>query len=131
MDSKDGAKDYVALRKGLPDGKSLGELEAQVLDIIWGIEEENPGAPVSTTQVFKIMYPKRELSYSTCMLTMAKMSRKGFLEQTRNGDKKTDAFQYKTNVTRVQMAEDLMDAVAHAVLGKSFRDALNSGTFDK
>ena len=71
MDSKDGARDYVGIRKGL-GGQSLGELEAQILDIIWDLEP-----PVSTTQVFKVMYPRRELSYSTIMLTMAKLARKG------------------------------------------------------
>ena len=71
MDSTTGTRDYLGVRKSL-DGQSLGELEAQILDIIWDLEP-----PVTSTQVFKIMYPRRELSYSTIMLTMAKLSRKG------------------------------------------------------
>jgi predicted transcriptional regulator len=102
MDSKDGARDYVGVRKGL-GGKSLGELEAQIMDIIWDIEP-----PVSTTQVFKVIYPRRELSYSTIMLTMAKLARKGILSQEREGDKKTNPFSYKPNITREQMGIALL-----------------------
>ncbi len=113
MDSNAPTKDYVGVRKSL-DGHSLGELEAQIMDIIWDLEP-----PITSTQVFKIMYPRRELSYSTIMLTMAKLSRKGILEQTRTGTKKTDAFNYKTNITRQQMGLRLMDEVAQKVLRMS------------
>lgn len=118
MDSKDGARDYVGIRKGLA-GQSLGELEAQILDIVWDLEP-----PVSTTQVFKIMYPRRELSYSTIMLTMAKLARKGILAQERTGDKKTDAFIYTPNLSREQMGVSLMNAVSEQVLRKPLTDAI-------
>lgn len=118
MDSKDGARDYVGIRKGL-GGQSLGELEAQILDIIWDLEP-----PVSTTQVFKIMYPRRELSYSTIMLTMAKLARKGILNQERTGDKKTDPFIYKPKVSRSEMGVALMNAVSKQVLRKPLYEAL-------
>ena len=118
MDSKDGARDYVGVRKGL-GGQSLGELEAQILDIIWDLEP-----PVSTTQVFKIMYPRRELSYSTIMLTMAKLARKGILGQTRMGNKRTDPFIYKPNISRRQMCIALLDAVTKQVLRKSLDEAI-------
>ena len=118
MDSKEGARDYVGIRKGL-GGQSLGELEAQILDIVWELEP-----PVSTTQVFKVMYPRRELSYSTIMLTMAKLARKGILAQERTGDKKTDPFIYKTNITREEMGVSLLNAVAKQVLRKPLYEAI-------
>ncbi|MHB1455620.1 MAG: BlaI/MecI/CopY family transcriptional regulator [Armatimonadota bacterium] len=118
MESKEGAKDYVGIRKGLK-GQSLGELEAQILDIIWDLDP-----PVSTTQVFKVMYPRRELSYSTIMLTMAKLARKGLLTQVRTGDKKTDAFVYEPIISREQMGVSLLNAVSHQILGKSFDEGL-------
>ena len=108
---KENIKDFIGIRKGLK-GQSLGELEAQVLDIFWNIEP-----PVSTTQVFKVMYPLRELSYSTIMLTMAKLARKGILTQEKTGTKKTDAFVYRPNITREQMAVALLNAVSHQILG--------------
>jgi len=118
MDSQEGARDYVGIRKGL-GGQSLGELEAQILDIVWELEP-----PVSTTQVFKVMYPRRELSYSTIMLTMAKLARKGILTQERTGDKKTDPFIYKPNITRDQMGIRLLNAVSKQVLGKPIYEAI-------
>ena len=120
MDSKDGARDYVGIRKGL-GGQSLGELEAQILDVIWDLEP-----PVSTTQVFKVMYPRRELSYSTIMLTMAKLARKGILTQQRTGDKKTDPFIYKPNISREQMGLALLNAVSKQVLGKPLHEAISA-----
>ena len=118
MDSNQGARDYVGIRRSL-GGDSLGELEAQIMDIVWDL---NP--PVTSTQVFKVMYPRRELSYSTIMLTMAKLSRKGILTQKRTGDKKTDAFIYTPNVSREEMGVRLMDEVARKVLGKTLVSAI-------
>ena len=118
MDTKQGARDYVGIRKGLK-GQSLGELEAQVLDIFWDIEP-----PVSTTQVFKIMYPLRELSYSTIMLTMGKLAKKGILMQERTGTKKTDAFSYRPIITREQMGVALLNSVSHQILGKPLDEGI-------
>lgn len=118
MDSKTGTRDYLGVRRSL-DGQSLGELEAQILDIIWDLEP-----PVTSTQVFKIMYPRRELSYSTIMLTMAKLSRKGILTQKRTGDKKTDPFVYTPNVSRDEMGVKLLQEVCVKVLGKPLHEAI-------
>ena len=118
MDAKTGTRDYLGIRKGL-DGQSLGELEAQILDIIWDLEP-----PVTSTQVFKIMYPRRELSYSTIMLTMAKLSRKGILTQKRTGDKKTDPFVYTPNISRSEMGLKLLSEVCNKVLGQPFAKAI-------
>jgi len=110
MDSKTGTRDYLGIRKSL-DGHSLGELEAQILDIIWDLDP-----PVTSSQVFKIMYPRRELSYSTIMLTMSKLSKKGILTQKRTGDKKTDAFIYMPNISRTEMGLRLLEEVSAKVL---------------
>lgn len=110
MDSKTGTRDYLGIRKSL-DGHSLGELEAQILDIIWDLDP-----PVTSSQVFKIMYPRRELSYSTIMLTMSKLSKKGILTQKRTGDKKTDAFIYMPNISRTEMGLRLLEEVSLKVL---------------
>lgn len=120
MDSKSGTRDYLGVRKSL-DGQSLGELEAQILDIIWDL---NP--PVTSSQVFKIMYPRRELSYSTIMLTMAKLSKKGILTQKRTGDKKTDPFIYTPNVSREDMGRRLLEEVCSKVLGKPLHKAVRN-----
>lgn len=118
MDSKTGIRDYLGVRKSL-DGYSLGELEAQILDIIWDLKP-----PVTSSQVFKIMYPRRELSYSTIMLTMAKLSRKGILIQERTGDKKTDPFIYTPTITREDLGRKLLEEVSIKVLGKPLHEAI-------
>jgi predicted transcriptional regulator len=120
MDSKTGTRDYLGIRKSL-DGHSLGELEAQILDIIWDLEP-----PVTSSQVFKIMYPRRELSYSTIMLTMSKLSKKGILTQKRTGDKKTDAFVYMPNYTRTEMGLRLLEEVSQKVLRISLPELVRS-----
>ncbi len=120
MNTKDGARDYVGIRKGL-SGQSLGELEAQVMDIIWDLEP-----PITSAQVFKIMYPRRELSYSTVMLTMAKLSRKGILTQKRLGKRKTDAYVYTANISREEVGLRLMEDVCRKVLRQSLPEALPS-----
>lgn len=125
MNTKEGARDYVGIRKGLL-GQSLGELEAQIMDVIWDLEP-----PITSAQVFKIMYPRRELSYSTIMLTMAKLSRKGILTQKRLGQKKTDAFVYKPNIGREEVGLHLMDDVCRKVLRMSLVEALPAILDDK
>ncbi|MDI6827319.1 MAG: BlaI/MecI/CopY family transcriptional regulator [Armatimonadota bacterium] len=118
MNSSTGIKDYLGIRKGL-DGYSLGELEAQVLDIIWDLEP-----PVTAANVFKVMYPRRELSYSTIMLTMSKLARKGFLAQMRSGNKKTDAFVYTPTISRLEMATKLLEEVSKRIFRKPLVQAL-------
>jgi len=118
MGQKKGARDYVGIRKGL-GGQSLGELEAQILNIIWDLEP-----PVSTTQVFKVMYPRRELSYSTITLTMAKLARKGILSQQRTGQKKTDPFIYRPNMSREEMALALLNEVSKQILRQPLHRAV-------
>lgn len=120
MDSKTGTRDYLGIRRSL-DGHSLGELEAQILDIIWDLDP-----PVTSSQVFKIMYPKRELSYSTIMLTMAKLSRKGILTQKRTGEKKTDPFVYTPNLSRQEMGLRLLEEVSQKVLRSPLHEAIRN-----
>ena len=133
MDSKTGTKDYLGVRKSL-DSYSLGELEAQILDIIWDLEP-----PITSSQVFKIMYPRRELSYSTIMLTMAKLARKGILTQQRTGDKKTAPFIYTIIISRREMGLRLLQEVSekvlksplHVAVGKILAGTLSQGEIQK
>lgn len=118
MNNETGTKDYVGIRKGL-GGHSLGELEAQILDIIWDLE-----APVTAAKVFKVMYPRRELSYSTVMLTMSKLARKGLLVQERSGPKKTDAFYYTPVMSREELGRSLFETIAQQIFHKPLGQVL-------
>lgn len=118
MNKDTGVKDYVGIRKGL-GGHSLGELEAQILDIIWDME-----SPVTAANVFKVMYPKRELSYSTIMLTMAKLAKKDFLKQEKSGPRKTDAYCYTPKITRNEMAVKLLEEISNRIFHKPLETAV-------
>lgn len=118
MNNETGTKDYVGIRKGL-GGHSLGELEAQILDIIWDLEP-----PVTAAKVFKVMYPRRELSYSTVMLTMSKLAKKDLLVQERSGPKKTDAFFYTVVMSREELGRNLLETVAQQIFHKPLDEAL-------
>lgn len=118
MNRDTGVKDYVGIRKGL-GGHSLGELEAQILDIIWDLE-----APITAAKVFKIMYPRRELSYSTVMLTMSKLAKKGFLVQERSGPRKTDAFFYTPVMTREELGFSLLEEISQRIFRKPLSQAV-------
>ena len=118
MNNETGIGDYVGLRKGL-GGHSLGQLEAQIMDIIWELEP-----PVTAASVFKIMYPRRELSYSTVMLTMSKLGKKGFLLQKRSGPRKTDAFLYTPAMSRQEMTRNLLEAISQQMFHKPLAQAL-------
>lgn len=111
-------RDYLGIRKGF-NGHSLGELEAQILDIVWDIDKA-----VTTTDVFRVMYDRRALSYSTVMLTMAKLAKKGILSQERTGERKKDAFIYTYKVGREEMARRLMEDIAEKLLHSNLSDAL-------
>ncbi|HAH86304.1 MAG: BlaI/MecI/CopY family transcriptional regulator [Armatimonadota bacterium] len=116
MNKDSGVQDYVGIRRSL-GGHSLGELEAQILDVVWDVEP-----PVTAAKVFKIMYPKRELSYSTIMLTMSKLARKGFLVQEKSGPKKTDAFYYTAAITREQLGLNLLEEIAQRIFHKTLAE---------
>ena len=118
MNKDTGVRDYVGIRKGL-HGHSLGELEAQILDIIWDLEP-----PVTASKVFKVMYPRRELSYSTIMLTMSNLARKGFLIQERSGPKKTDAFYYTPTMSREELAMNMMEEISQRIFLKPLAKAI-------
>lgn len=112
-----GSKDYVGIRRCLEGGMSLGELEAEILDVVWDLEP-----PVTTTQVHKVIYGRRELSYSTIMLTMAKLARKGLLDASRKGERKTDPFFYTPVVSRMEMGLSILQQVSLQVTKKSLPD---------
>ena len=79
---------------------------------------------MNSSQVFKVMYPIRELSYSTIMLTMGKLAKKGILTQNREGKKKTSPFTYEINISREEMGISLLNSVSQQILGKSLDEGI-------
>lgn len=110
--------DYSGIRKVMKV-EPLGELEAQILDIVWDIEP-----PVNSTQVFKIMYPRRGISYPTISQTMEKLAKKGILTQERQGETSKSPFVYTPIISRDEMGVSLLDAVSRQVLGKPLDEGI-------
>ena len=61
-------------------GKVLGELETQIMEIIWQSQE-----PVLVSDVIKVLSKKRDIAYTTVMTIMGRLTDKGLLKRTSFG----------------------------------------------
>lgn len=61
-------------------GKVLGELESEVMEIIWQSKE-----PVSVRTVTQNLQKKRQIAYTTIMTIMGRLTDKGLLKRTSSG----------------------------------------------
>lgn len=98
-------------------GKVLGELETQIMEIVWEAKE-----PISVADVVKTLSKKRKIAYTTTMTIMGRLYEKDLLKRSVSGK----AYLYKpayskdTFLTRVsqQIIKNLVSsfgdsAVAH------------------
>lgn len=74
-------------------GKVLGELETQVMEIIWHAEN-----PVSVRSVTEAIQKKRKIAYTTVMTIMGRLVKKGILVRKLDGS----TYFYKPKLTRDQ-----------------------------
>lgn len=61
-------------------GKVLGELESEVMEIVWKAED-----PVSVSDVLRTLSKKRKIAYTTVMTIMGRLNEKGLLKRQRLG----------------------------------------------
>lgn len=59
---------------------SLGELEKEIMEIIWGAQE-----PISVSDVVGVLIKKRKIAYTTVMTIMGRLVNKGILTRKLNG----------------------------------------------
>jgi predicted transcriptional regulator len=84
-----------------------GELENQVLDVVWGAAE----GPVTPRQVHDELSKTRKLAYTTAMTILVRLYKKGLLEREPAGR----GFGYRPRVSRDQRAAERMnDALTSA-----------------
>lgn len=57
-------------------GKILGELETQVMKIVWRAQK-----PVSVSNVLQALSKKRTIAYTTIMTIMGRLTKKGLLKR--------------------------------------------------
>ncbi len=80
----------------------LGELEADIMDIIWRQPE---GSWCTVRDVYETMREERRIAYTTVMNTMTRLAKKGVLESTR----RDLAYLYRPHQSR--------EAFIHGVVG--------------
>lgn len=74
-------------------GKVLGELESEIMEIIW--RQKNP---VSVKDITEILSKKRKIAYTTVMTIMSRLVNKGVLVRHLTGV----SYLYKPKVTKEQ-----------------------------
>lgn len=77
--------------KGDQTGKILGELEKEIMEIIW--ENEHP---ISVREVKEVLGKKRQVAYTTVMTIMARLTAKRVLVRNLNGA----SYLYQPKVSR-------------------------------
>jgi predicted transcriptional regulator len=83
-----------------------GELEKQVLDVLWGA-----GGPLTPRQVHDELGTGRKLAYTTTMTILVRLYKKGLLQREPAGR----AFAYRPRVSRAEWAAERMnDALTSA-----------------
>ena len=90
--------------KGL--GKFLGDLELDVLRLVWGHGE------ATVREIRSALSRRRPLAYTTIMTVMVRLTDKGLLRRRKLGR----AFLYSTKRTREELAADLAGDVARALV---------------
>lgn len=61
-------------------GKVLGELESEVMEIVWRSKK-----PIPVRSVTEIIQKRRKIAYTTVMTIMGRLVEKGFLKRTPSG----------------------------------------------
>jgi predicted transcriptional regulator len=79
--------------------RRLGELEAAVMDRLWGME-----GTATVRDVLEQLQEHRRLAYTTVMSTLDNLHSKGFVGRVRDGR----AFRYHTLRSRVEYRAELM-----------------------
>lgn len=93
-------------------GKVLGELESEIMKIIW-----HQKGPVSVKDVIEILSKRRQIAYTTVMTIMTRLVEKGVLVRHFNGP----SYLYKPKVTREQFIAKAVHGIfssAVSILGE-------------
>ncbi len=95
-------------------GSGLGELEADIMSVVWGL------GTASVKDVFEELYPEKRLAYTTIMTVMSRLANKGVLKQDRSGT----AYIYTPNISQEEMANSMIGHVVEKVLGGNIAPAV-------
>ena len=96
-----------------PDAKglnqALGQLEAGVMDVVWG-----SGEPLCVEEVRQGLLDQKakDAAYTTIMTTLDRLYKKGFLARERRGK----AYYYKARVSRTELGSNVTKQVIDGLL---------------
>jgi predicted transcriptional regulator len=101
----------------------MGELEAQVMDVLW-----DTGEWLTPGQVHEVLAQERQIAYTTAMTILVRLWKKGRVERRREGR----AYAYFPTVTReehaaVRMRDILEGAGDHSAALTHFLQSLPAG----
>jgi len=87
----------------------LGDLERAVMEHLWARQEAG-GGPLTVREVHGTVGARRELAYTTVMTVLDRLTRKGLVNQAREGR----AYLYSATATR------------HALIAQTMRETLDT-----
>lgn len=79
--------------------RGFGDLEATVMDRVWGRDEG-----VTVREVFEELTDARQIAYTTVLSTLDNLHRKGWVRREREGK----AYRYWATMTREERSANLM-----------------------
>ncbi|MFQ5675419.1 MAG: BlaI/MecI/CopY family transcriptional regulator [bacterium] len=113
MSLKDYSFTFNPNKKGLR--KILGELEADIMEIVWQRRE------LTVRQVFEILQDVRNIAYTTVMTVMSRLADKGLLEKLKEGN----AFIYRATTSRDEFTRTTLKKVINELMQDFTTPAIN------
>ncbi|QNO13700.1 BlaI/MecI/CopY family transcriptional regulator [Alkalicella caledoniensis] len=107
--------DFKPFQRGTK--KVLGELEADILDVIWDSE------PVTVREVCDKLNRNRNIAYTTVMTVMGRLAKKGYLEK--NKCENTAAYIYNSVITKDEFQKSIVSSVIKGLM-EDYKDQVLS-----
>lgn len=101
--------DFVFRTKHLGVRKVLGELEAEIMELIW---QRPAGEGICVRDVYEILRTRRSLAYTTVMTTMSRLAKKGLFSV----EKIDQAYIYRARYTKKEFTDSLVSRLLDSLL---------------
>lgn len=84
--------------------KVLGELEAEIMEVIWTLPA---GEGITVRDIFEVLYERRHLAYTTVMSTMTRLAKKKLLQV----EKRDQAYLYMPVFSEQEFISRLVNCI--------------------
>ncbi|HBY93195.1 MAG: BlaI/MecI/CopY family transcriptional regulator [Ardenticatenaceae bacterium] len=89
--------------------KVLGDLEAEIMDLIWA---RTAGEGTTVRDIFEVLYGRRRIAYTTVMNTMTRLAKKNLLRV----EKQEQAYKYYPTFTEEELVSQFVGRVLEDLL---------------